>query len=479
MNTFSKFYFHLFLTAISGVLCILAFPPFDYSFLIWICYTPFLFSIFKISSSKKNVFGKLLLNGLLFGMIFFYGSLNWMHNLFGIYSYILIIILCFYPLIFSLCLGLVLRKKPNPFYFILASVLFWISIEFFKSEGWRLKFSWLNPGYTQHNCLPILQFASVLGQYGLSALIIFSNSALTLLLFSSFKTRTRIIFLFTAILFAVTIFLYGNHKLDSKFNASISVGLIQAENSDTVTFKRLCNKLPESSNFVIFPEYAFRNCLDEDSTTINFIKHFPFSEKTWIVACAIDRTTNGTGFYNTAYLLSKGEIFGRYYKNNPVQFVNDGFPGNSFPVFQTDFCKAGILICYDMDYSYVSRNLTKNGAEILLIPTLDAMRWSETQHIQHSAMTSMRAVENGRFIARAASSGISQIIDPNGKLLFSIPIGKTDVVSGKIMPISDFTFYTLYGYLFPYLCIFGSLILIIATLLSKKIFSTQASPPAL
>jgi apolipoprotein N-acyltransferase len=79
----------------------------------------------------------------------------------------------------------------------------------------------------------------------------------------------------------------------------------------------------------------------------------------------------------------------------------------------------------------------------------------------------MRAVENGRFVARAASSGVSQIIDPNGRIVSNIDIDKSDTIVGNIEALDKKTFYTLYGYLFPHLMIFMTLVLFVIALKKK------------
>jgi apolipoprotein N-acyltransferase len=163
-------------------------------------------------------------------------------------------------------------------------------------------------------------------------------------------------------------------------------------------------------------------------------------------------------FHNTAYIFAPdGRALGKYYKANPIQFFADGVAGKEFPTFATRFGRAGVFICYDADYSYVARRITRNGAEILFIPTFDHMSWGALQHKQHSAMTSMRAVENGRYIARATTSGVSQIVDPNGRVIDSIGIGESNAIVGLMEPLDTLTFYTRFGFTLPYLCIAISL----------------------
>ncbi len=133
--------------------------------------------------------------------------------------------------------------------------------------------------------------------------------------------------------------------------------------------------------------------------------------------------------------------------------MNDGIPGKNFPVFDTEIGKIGIAICYDMDFSYVVLNLVRNGAEILTVPTYDPMEWSEIQHLQHSAMAPARAIEHRRWVVRAASSGISQIINPYGEIKQSLDVGLTGTISGKIDKRSPLTFYASFGYLLTPICL--------------------------
>jgi apolipoprotein N-acyltransferase len=90
-------------------------------------------------------------------------------------------------------------------------------------------------------------------------------------------------------------------------------------------------------------------------------------------------------------------------------------------VFATGAGRVGVAICFDFDFAHTSRQLVWNGAELLVVPTYDAADWGAAQHLQHSAMTTARAVEHRRAVVRAASSGISQIVDPDGALLAQVP----------------------------------------------------------
>jgi len=422
------------LSVISGIMCVLSFPPFNLSILIWFALVPFLYSVVK---AKSRMVASLC--GLIFGAVFYYGSLYWMNNVFPVFGLILVFVLVVFPYIFALIL-FQFRK-----YILIMPMLLWVSLEFFRSEIWWLKFSWMSLGYSQHNILPILQFASVYGIYGISALIVFSNSVIVYTLLNRTKKALKVAG--SLICFMVLVICFGFVRLDT-YTPDISVLLVQDERSDIDIYTGM---MSADTDFILLPEYALSTFLDENEVYQK--KIIESAGDAYVIVGAKDRAEDD--YYNTAYLLNSEGINGRYYKMHPIQFFMDGLPGKEHTVLETEHGRIGIFICYDMDYSSVARKIVRNGAEILFIPTFDAMRWGAVQHLQHSAMTSMRAVENNRFIARAASSGESQIIDPNGRITQNLGVGESGTVIGYVQTVSKQTFYTRIGWLFPIFLILG------------------------
>lgn len=483
------------LTFFSGVMLLLSFPPFDLHFLVWFALVPFFCALANCRAEKREKWGVAyrdgqLLGGLM-GIVFYYGSLYWIFNILGILAAFLIAVLCLYVLIFAHILKFVLTRTRTGFALLYAPPLLWTAMEYFKSEGWWLKFSWMNLGYSQHNFLPTLQFASILGQYGISFMIVLVNSAIAALILHrkdkiAFTASLAVLGLSAGIMALV-----GTHSLREHYAPNISVGLVQDESSDFSAYARITRQLDNATQFILWPEYAVPEFLEEEPDLVNRLSDLARQENSYLILGGKSRAQEYSsqlrarlmkrrGYptaeidsilkcYNTAFLFSpQGQMVGKYYKNNPIQFFSDGVAGKTFPVFETEFGKVGILICYDADYGYVARRLTRNGAEMLFIPTYDAIHWSALQHKQHSAMTSMRATENGRFVARAATSGISQIIDPKGRVTKSLEIGQTGGTTGSIQLMQGLTLYTRYGFVFPYTCIIASLVMVLLAYLRKS-----------
>jgi predicted amidohydrolase len=88
-------------------------------------------------------------------------------------------------------------------------------------------------------------------------------------------------------------------------------------------------------------------------------------------------------------------------------------PGNSLPVFNTDFGKIGILICWDYAFPEVSRILALNGAEILFCPIAGDIRGTDVWKITARS----RAVDNGVYFVTSIYDGHSVIVNPAGDIL--------------------------------------------------------------
>ena len=68
------------------------------------------------------------------------------------------------------------------------------------------------------------------------------------------------------------------------------------------------------------------------------------------------------------------------------------------------------------------------GGEIVLNPTNGSSYTGEILQQQQVAMSQLRALESGRFVVQAATTGYSVIVDPDGHVLQRIPIGKQAVI---------------------------------------------------
>ncbi|MGB3510167.1 MAG: nitrilase-related carbon-nitrogen hydrolase [Microcoleaceae cyanobacterium] len=434
---------------ISAGLFAFCFPPDNIYPLAFIAFTPLLFATLTAKNSwqARTV-------GFVFGCLVYSSTLRWMWNIFPWFTIILWAILALFPAIFTFTLFLIKRKWGLGIALITAPFI-WIGIEYFRSECWFLKFAWITPGFSQAKNLAFLQFSSVLGVYGISALVIAVNCCICYLFLSQTQLKKRLLPVVLSIVIVGIIHTWGLAQIPTQTIGKIPVGAIQTEASILRENQQLSEQLSGKVKLIVWPEYSLFEYVDAGTKLFKKLSQIAIDTQAYLIVGAQEKVPDAPQkFYNTALLLSPtGEKIGSYHKNNPVQFMDDGIPGKNFPVFDTEIGKIGIAICYDMDFSNVFLNLVRNGAEILAVPTYDAMEWSEIQHLQHSAMAPARAIEHRRWVIRATSSGISQIINPYGEIQASLDVGLTGTISGKIEKRSALTFYANFGYLLAPICL--------------------------
>ncbi|HEY2934140.1 MAG TPA: carbon-nitrogen hydrolase family protein [Acidobacteriota bacterium] len=150
----------------------------------------------------------------------------------------------------------------------------------------------------------------------------------------------------------------------------------------------------------------------------------------YIVAGIYER--EGALVYNTSLLIGRnGEIVGKYRKIHlPETEISGGLtPGDSYPVFKTDFGTIGLQVCYDNFFPEGVRTLALQGAEIIFLPI-----WGDGrgEGYQWDIVARARAIDNAVFlIASIYTDKRSLIIDPNGHILADTS-GKSGMVMSEI-----------------------------------------------
>lgn len=114
--------------------------------------------------------------------------------------------------------------------------------------------------------------------------------------------------------------------------------------------------------------------------------------------------------YNTAVLINRqGELAGKYHKVClPREEIEGGVtPGNSLPVFETDFGRIGMIICWDVTFPETARALARKGAEVILMPI-----WGG-----NLVLARARAIENQIYLVSSSYNMKTAVFDKEGKIL--------------------------------------------------------------
>lgn len=134
-----------------------------------------------------------------------------------------------------------------------------------------------------------------------------------------------------------------------------------------------------------------------DGPTVHALQGAACAGNCYVVAgLALLHGQPGVPYNSSVFIDREGEVLGTYDKVHLWALERYYFrPGNDYPVFETEFGKVGIMICYDMGFPEVARELTLNGAEILLCPSAWCAFDMDMWHVN----VPCRALENTAFVA--------------------------------------------------------------------------------
>lgn len=306
-----------------------------------------------------------------------------------------------------------------------AAPFVWMGLEYFRSELYYLRFSWLNIGYA-FSYSSVLHYFAWYGVYGIG----FAFMALAAFLgVVQQKGRLGKVFagMFLLALVVFPVLLPASEKFDQKTLRVTGVQLEFPSPAEAISgLNQALKKYPDTDLFVL-SEYSFMGPIP------NLVKKWCRTNHKYLVAGGED-PTSPIQYYNTAFVTDPaGEIVFRQAKSVPVQFMKDGLPAASQGVWNSPWGKLGFGICYDASYTRVTDRLIRAGAQALIFPTMDTQDWGGYEHRMHGRIAPMRAAEYAVPVFRLCSSGISQLAAPTGKVVASAPFpGQEAVMSAQL-----------------------------------------------
>jgi len=433
------------LVVISAGLGIFSFPIVGWAGLAVVAWIPLLLALGGAKASHASYLG------IFHGAIFYGVTMSWLLDVFrgSWQTYIpLILIMSLFTGFFARGYAVACRRYGSGWATALFASVWWTAMEFYRSEIFYLKFPWMTPGVG----LGPTWVSPVLGVYGVSFLIVLGAALL------SQKKKHRVIGAALLVVMLASIWIQKNRAVPQ--DTSVRVVAVQSEVADIDNYIKLTRTVTaqEDVDLVLWPEYALPS--DVRRNKIQWKQLTELSAETGAVVVVGTQTliTDPVkGWRNTALTLDKNGALGEHYKNHTVHFFDDGVAGTEAKAVTTPQWKIGTSICFDNDYQDVVRRMVADGAEFLAIPSMDAIHWGEKQHYQHAELFRHRAAENGRWIVVAATSGVTQVIDPNGNCIKSLPIIEEGVLTAEIGKSSQQTIYTRFGWLFPWItmCVGG------------------------
>ncbi len=286
----------------------------------------------------------------------------------------------------------------------------WLGLEFFRSEVYYLRFSWLTPGGAFAGSR-VAEALGILGVYGIGALL-FALAVGAWVLPETLRVPGVGLVVALASLGTA-----APPKEAPIAGTTVEIAGVQLEfpDEDEVlsALDRLSRTQTNASLFVL-SEYTFKEPVPPR------IKAWCRDRKKFLVLGAEDPA--GATYFNTAFVIGPdGNVIFQQAKSVPIQFFNDGLPAREQRPWASPWGRIGFGICYDLSYRRVVDRLVTQGAQALIFPTMDVVEWGERQHRLHARVAPMRAAELGVPIFRLCSSGISQAVEGGGRVTATAP----------------------------------------------------------
>ncbi len=434
---------HIVAVLASGTGFTLAFPIPDLGILAWVTLVPLLLAVRR--RAPRAAFWL----GYLWGAVAYGGVLLWVTT-FGVAVWALAAaLLAAFPALAVLAIAWVERDHSGPWIFLwIASV--WTAVEFLRSQG-PLGFPWALLGETQHRALPIIQIASLTGVYGVTFLVALVNA----ILYTVLTRRARVIAVGATGFAAAAILVWGMNALRVPSPTSWTAAAIQPNftgrtgssaqgAADTLAvLKQLTREAAgRGARLVVWPETASPIDVLGRGGSLAAIQSWARDGRLSVVASSLEQ-----GRTNSAFAVAPtGILTGRYDKMRLVPFAEVGEePGRAPAVLPTPQARVGIAICFESIFPEIARRSVGMGANLLAVITNDAWFDGRTAPAQHAALAPFRAVEEGRYLIRAANQGISAIIDPRGRILAELPLGDRGILTARVASVDAPTVYARIG----------------------------------
>jgi len=500
---------------LSAALQVLSFPLPGLYFLSWVSLAPLLVAIvharlpdtLQLDESQKLLTpppppGFLL--GYACGVLWYLGTCYWvydtMHQYGGLSAPIALLVLLLFALylglyhgLFGLIFSLLVGKKGRHRLALVSAPFLWVAVEFART---RISgFPWNLLGITQVGNIPLTRIATVTGVYGLSFEIALVNAAFAAAFLVPRGNRRTLL---AASLVAAVLLQAGQWVSLPAILTDHTAVLLQQNLSVADTdawttdyFKRI---LQEFSTLSLSPPFASARPPDlivwpespaplqtNDVVFRTAISQLAQQSRAWLVIGSIG-VDNPHTIFNSASLISPtGAWDGRYSKIHLVPFgeyvpfpsvfafasgltqaVGNFTRGTSRAPLQAGDKKLGVFICYESIFPDEIRQLTAQGAEVLVNISNDGWYGDSGAWAQHLNQARMRAVENNRWLLRDTNTGFTASIDPYGRVVASLPRKTRAVLAAPYALTNVTTFYAEHGDWFACLCAIISLGVLIA-----------------
>lgn len=455
----ATWYWQVLAAILSGALMASCYWPLNLHWLPWLAPVPWLLVLPKVPIQQIWLYGTVV------GLVFYSLGLNW---LFGLRVPLAIAAILGFSLLmgFSFRVARLFTDRLGTAAMLWAVPLAFVGQEVLRCEGLsRYRFSFLAWGYSQAHNIWIAQIASIGGVYLLSFLLTAFSVCVAYALL-----RCRLAACIPAVATAVLVLVLGvfSQPRSHQSLAQIPVACIQEESFNYPQYLRLTTQAaqhPTKPRFIVLPEHTITDYTEVRLPFVASLMKLARDSGVYICVGAHVRAAKDAAcdYDNVALLIGPdGQILSQQRKAVPIPFMYDGNPAQTQATIDTPYGALGTYVCYDGLFTDVPRRLVARRADLILVPVMDPYRWPLQERWQHADMAPFRSIELRRCTVRAASSGISQIIDATGRVLAQrTREDGAGVLYGSVYFTSEQTVFVRGGYLFAVLVAVGFLVLVL------------------
>jgi apolipoprotein N-acyltransferase len=318
----------------------------------------------------------------------------------------------------------------------------------------------------------MIQSADLAGPYGIGLLVAAVNAGAAAWLVPALRGRRPAISGAVIAAALAGALIYGQWRLGQAFGDGPGVGVAVVQGgapaperadrparlSRYVALTR-SGAAPQTS-LIVWPEYATEAYLEEASAARAAILRVADEARADLVLGGphYESSRSGTRYHNSVYLVRDGRLAARYDKHRLVPFAEDdrvarflgrapsGYaPGVGPFVLPASGLRLGTVLCVEAMFPGLVRQAVRQGAEVLVNLSNDAWFGGAAPARQQLQIATLRAVENRRYLVRAAATGFSAVIDPHGRTLAESGLDRFEVLNATVRPSHAQTPYQRWG----------------------------------
>ena len=373
--------------------------------------------------------------------------------------------------------------------FVIASV--WAIYEWLQTFGWW-GVPWARLAVGQTAYIVGVQTASLFGPYFITFALVLVNALVAQII--SERANISSVRVLASVAVGVLVFQYGvgtilyfsnNDSENTVRVAAVQGNLDSNEKWDSNSAKRTAETYSKytleaaerGARIVVWPESALPYTISESNTWGRFCSELAKEAGVTILVGAFSVSEDGGdlnsficvspdgSFHETVYSKRRLVPFGEFVPMREVfevlippltelVMIEDDFvPGEDANIISTGGVNIGGLICFDSIYDELTRQSVLSGADIICLGTNDAWFSRSAARYIHNSQAQLRAIESGRYIARAANTGASMIINSKGEIMCELDPLTEGVLVEDICINTSMTLYTYIGNLVVYLFI--------------------------